>query len=91
MSAVGNVGDDSQNKRLTDAVPPMLDHDTLWKALDFMLRHGGSFVSSLASAWLKADAANSRLLWISFHHYALQYDRARELAVKNGTERELAL
>ncbi|GHC72854.1 hypothetical protein GCM10007320_09030 [Pseudorhodoferax aquiterrae] len=48
------------------------------RVLDFMRRRGGSFISRLAEAWLRADPINSAKLSMAF---ADQYrDYAKQLA-----------
>lgn len=60
-------------ERAQEALAEQVDH----QVLELMRRHGGSFVSCLAAAWLRADMVNSAKLAMAFgdlyREYAEQY------------------
>jgi len=49
------------------------NQDVLWRIVDNMEKHGGSFVQSLAVCLRRADSTNSRKLTKAFVNYIRDY------------------
>lgn len=50
-----------------------MDSDTKYWMIQAMQMHGGSFIKSLAMAWLRADPFNAQKLENTFPEYVKEY------------------
>ena len=48
------------------------------KALENMIRFGGSFMQSLAICYKKADPINKKILYEAFEHFFFEYAKFKD-------------
>lgn len=61
-----------------------MDSDTKYWMIQAMQMHGGSFIKSLAMAWLRADHVNAKRLETTFPEYVKEYTKLGQMMKNEG-------